>query len=178
MEIIAVLFSLISVWLTSKDNIWCWPTGIIGVISFAYLFYTKAEWSNVGLQFIFLYQSISAWINWKKPSVKITKIRKEDFEKLVYEFFILGSLVYAFSLITSSTQPLLDSVTTSLSIAGMFLLVHKNIEAWYCWILADILYVILFLKDELYLSSFIYIVFLVMAIYGYKNWKKQIKHGI
>lgn len=178
MEIIAVLFSLISVWLTSKDKIWCWPTGIIGVISFACLFYTKGEWANVGLQFIFLFQSISAWINWKNPSVKISKIRKDDFVGLVYVLIILGVFVYSFSLIANSTQPLLDSVTTSLSIAGMFLLVHKNIEAWYCWILADILYVILFLKDELYLSSFIYIVFLVMAIYGYKNWKKQIKHGI
>ena len=76
MEIIAVLFSLISVWLTSKDKIWCWPTGIIGVIAFACLFYTKGEWANVGLQFIFLFQSISAWINWKNPSVKITKLVK------------------------------------------------------------------------------------------------------
>ncbi len=174
MEIIAVLFSLISVWLTSKDKIWCWPTGIIGILAFSYLFYTKGEWANVGLQFVFLFQSISAWINWKNPSIKIRKIREEDLPGLVFALFVVGTLVSVFSYNVGSTHPLLDSITTTLSIGGMFLLMHKNIEAWYCWIVADILYVILFLKDNLYLSSFIYIVFLVMAIFGYKNWKKQI----
>ena len=178
MEIIAVLFSLVSVWLTSKNKIWCWPTGIIGILAFAYLFYTKGEWGNLVLQFVFLLQSIDGWTNWNKPTTKVSKIRKDELYSHIMGFIVLSTLVSILTTISGSTHIVLDTVTTTLSIAGMFLLIHKSLEAWYCWILADILYVILFLENKLYLSSIIYIVFLIMAIFGYKNWKKQLKNGI
>lgn len=68
-EIIAVIFSLISVWLTSKSSIWCWPTGIIGIIFYFILFYQSSEYCNMLLQFAFLFQSISGWINWNKKRI-------------------------------------------------------------------------------------------------------------
>jgi nicotinamide mononucleotide transporter len=91
---------------------------------------------------------------------------------------VLGTVISLITTISGSTHVVLDTVTTTLSIAGMFLLIHKNLEAWYLWIVADILYVILFLQDELYLSSLVYFVFAILAYFGYKNWKKQLKNGI
>jgi nicotinamide mononucleotide transporter len=174
MEIVAVLFSLISVWLTSKNNILCWPTGIIGIIAFSCVFYTKGEFANFWLQGLFLVQSIYAWINWgKNNDIKYLK-KTEIFNISIY---LIPTLFIISYLTIKSTHPVLDTITATLSIFGMFLLLFRKIEAWYFWILADILYIILFLKDDLYLSSLVYIIFLVMSIYGYKNWKK-IKNGI
>ena len=178
MEIIAVIFSLLSVWLTSKNNIWCWPIGIVGVLGFAYLFYTKGEWGNLTLQFIFLVQSIDGWLNWNKPSTKVSKIRKDELYSHIMGLIVLGTVISLITTISGSTHIVLDTITTTLSIAGMFLLIHKKLEAWYLWLVADILYVVLFLQNELYISSLVYFVFAILAYFGYKNWKKQLKNGI
>ena len=39
-EIIAVLFSILSVYLTAKKNPLCWPAGIVGVLAYSWIFYT------------------------------------------------------------------------------------------------------------------------------------------
>jgi len=169
MEIIAVLFSLISVWLTSKNKIWCWPTGIIGILAFAYLFYTKSEFANFWLQGLFLAQSIYAWINWNKNN-EIKSLKKTEFFEILS--YLAPTLLIVSYLTIESTHPILDTITTTLSIFGMFLLLFKKIEAWYFWIVADILYIILFIQNQLYLSSFIYLVFLILSIQGLINWNK------
>ena len=53
-ESTAVIFSLLSVILTTKKNQLCWPVGIIGVIFYGYIFYQNKDWSNFILQFVFI----------------------------------------------------------------------------------------------------------------------------
>ena len=55
LESIAVIFSLLSVWFTSKENKLCWPVGILGVIGFMIIFYQTKDWGNFFLQFVFLF---------------------------------------------------------------------------------------------------------------------------
>ena len=56
----------------------------------------------------------------------------------------------------------------------MFLLGFSKIEAWILWIIADILYILFFMLNGLYLSSFLYFIFLLLAVYGFFNWKNKI----
>jgi len=141
-ESTAVIFSLLSVILTTKKNQLCWPVGIIGVIFYGYIFYQNKDWSNFILQFVF-----------------------------IVVFFCLFFLNKVFS--GSFTE--LDALTSTLSIFGMFLLSKSKIEAWAFWILADVIYIYFFFLNQLYLSSALYFLFLILATYGYFNWKKQIK---
>lgn len=69
---------------------------------------------------------------------------------------------------------ILDSITTSLSIAAMVFLIRKNIEAWALWIIADILYIRLFINSEHYMSAILYFIFLLMSIKGFVDWKKEL----
>ena len=167
---IAVIFSLLSVWFTFRNNILCWPIGIFGIICFSYLFYQAQEWSNFNLQFIFLAQSVVGWVQWSNDDRRISKVKG----RLIY--FILPFLLlftYLFAIYFNSSNPILDSITTTFSIFGMFLLAYKKIEAWYFWIIADLTYIGFFIIDKLYLSSIIYLVFLIMAINGLVNWNKK-----
>ena len=66
LESIAVIFSLLSVWFTSKENKLCWPVGILGVIGFMIIFYQTKDWGNFFLLFVFLFQSIKGWLNWNE----------------------------------------------------------------------------------------------------------------
>ena len=58
LETAAVLFTLANVWLAVKENIWCWPTGIVGVILYAFVNYEARLYSNAALQLIYLALSI------------------------------------------------------------------------------------------------------------------------
>ncbi len=57
----------------------------------------------------------------------------------------------------------------------MILLAKKKIDTWLYWIIVDILFVIFFLNEGNYLSSITYFVFLILAITGLKQWKRNIK---
>ena len=173
MEKIAVLFSLLSVILTTRKNALCWPVGIVGVIAYGYIFYQNRDWSNFLLQFFFILQSILGWLNWNKSEINVVS-SLETHERFR---FIIGSFVVFFCLfivnkVFSGSFTELDALTATLSIFGMFLLSKSKIEAWFFWILADMIYIYFFFLNQLYLSSALYFLFLILTTYGYFNWKK------
>lgn len=174
-EWVAVISSLLCVWLTTKRNIWCWPIGIIGIIFYAILFHEKSDWANFILQFIFLGQSIMGWINWKNyTDINTTSLSIKDKLKVSVIGLLLLIPVYYFTINFNGNLPLLDSITTVLSLLGMFLLARNKVDSWYCWILADILYISFFLQNKLPVSAGLYLVFLILAIYGWWSWKKNL----
>ena len=70
-EILAVITTLACVWLTAKDNILCWPTGIAGSLLYLYIFYHARLYSDVLLQLYFLGTSIYGWYNWGHGGAEI-----------------------------------------------------------------------------------------------------------
>ena len=172
-EWIAVIFSLISVWLTTKKNILCWPVGIIGIIYYSILFYQNRDWSNFILQFIFVIQSIYGWKNWKiSKSLDVTSLETYGRFSIGIASIVVFLCFFIINSIFSGNFTELDALTASFSIFGMFLLSKSKIEAWIFWILADIIYIYLFFSQQLYLSSILYFIFLILAIYGHFNWNK------
>lgn len=84
-------------------------------------------------------------------------------------------IIYTILKNTDSDVIILDSLTTSLSLTAMLLLARRKIENWIFWIIADLIYIPLFLYKGLYIASLQYFVFLILAISGYIEWKKNIK---
>jgi len=138
------------------------------VIGFMIIFYQTKDWGNFFLQFVFLFQSIKGWLNWNENELKITNWSLND--KILISILspIILTLFY-------TNLELLDSVTTTLSLIGLYLLTNKRLQSWFFWIIADLLYIILFYQNQLYLSSGLYFIFLILATYGFINWKKEIK---
>lgn len=169
-EIIATFFSLLSVYLGAKNNILTWPLGIIGIIFYGILFYNNNIVGNAILQILFLIQSIFGWIRWgENRSIEELSI-KGSIINIVVCSLIACCMIYILNLI-GSNNPLMDGITTSLSIIGLLLMSYSKIDSWYYWIIADIIFVIFFIKVDLYLSAITYFIFLLLAIYGLKKWK-------
>ncbi|MFH7028137.1 MAG: nicotinamide riboside transporter PnuC [Heteroscytonema crispum UTEX LB 1556] len=63
-EIIAALFGLVSVWLTVKENIWCWATGLVTVFMYIFIFYEARLYSDMILQIIYVFLQIYGWYYW------------------------------------------------------------------------------------------------------------------
>lgn len=172
-EIIAVLFSLLSVILTVNQSKWCWIVGIIGIIFYAVLFLEQGLMGNFWLQFLFLGQSVLGIWNWDRTEEKKMLVTWFGDKTFLYTLTALAYMLTVLILeINGSKMVYLDAATTVLSIFAMFLIAFKVIDGWYYWIIADLVYILIFMKTGLYLSVGIYFVFLCLSTIGLIKWVK------
>ena len=71
LEMFAVLFGLISVWYSKRNNILVFPTGMISTAIFVYLLF---KWSLLGDMIIngyFFIMSIYGWYVWSRKKMKL-----------------------------------------------------------------------------------------------------------
>lgn len=175
MEIIAVIFSLWSVYLAIKVNIWNWLIGLIGILAYFIIFAENHLYAQIVLQVIFFGQSIYGWVYWynnkkKCPSFTITPLR------LVIHLGVVGALTPVLAIILRSTndpQPIFDAVTALLSILATWYMIKKCTFNWLVWCIADIFFVLMFINQKMYWSAGLYIIFALLSIKGIVQWMKD-----
>ena len=84
-------------------------------------------------------------------------------------------IIYYLVNISDTVVPIVDSITTSLSLVAMFLMARRKVENWIYWIIADLIYIPLYFYKGLLLTSFQFLIFLIIAILGYLSWSKKTK---
>lgn len=180
LEIVAVLFGLASVWYAKKDNILVFPTGIISTTIFIYLLW---KWSLLGDMSINVYYSIMSiygWYHWtrKKNNQTVFPIAKisENEKKWAIIIFIVTSigviLIYQFFDKFTQWTAYVDTLTTGLFFVGMWLMAKRKIEHWIFWIIGDIISIPLYFCKGYTFTSLQYLIFTIIAFYGYIEWKK------
>src|SRR6266550_4872050 len=64
LEFVAVVFGIISVLLSVRQNIWSWPTALVNVALFFALFFKSGLYSDMGLQVVYFILSLYGWYEW------------------------------------------------------------------------------------------------------------------
>ena len=181
LEIMAVIFGFLSVWFAKQNNIWVFPTGLISTGIFVYLLF---KWELLGDMMINAYyfaMSIYGWYVWTRKTnntlTPITRTTKQ--EKRVSLIIFLATLlfvyvVYLYAGKWTSWVPYVDTLTTAIFFVGMWLMARRKIENWTFWIIGDVISVPLYLYKGLSFTSFQYLVFTAIAIFGYQAWKKTL----
>lgn len=172
-ELLATLFSLLSVVASIKNSVLTWPLGIVGILFYMLHFHNIGLLANTILQLVFLAQCLYGWYNWKSSNddIIVSSLNKAENTYFGLLFFAINLVIFLLN--NSSKCSILDSTTTSLSLVAMILLANKKIQTWYYWIIADIFYILLFLSNKDYLSMITYSVFLFLAITGLKQWNNE-----
>lgn len=184
LEAVAVVFGILSVWFARKENIWVYPTGIINVLIYVYLCFFAGLYADMGINAFYFVMSVFGWYNWSRRDESMQHVPISSLSIGQWLFYIL-LIVLAFGIIylvllnyTDSTVPIFDSFTTALFIAGMWLMAIKKIENWLLWIAGDILVIPMFAIKGLAFTSIQYIVFLVLAVMGYIEWRKRMHSNV
>jgi nicotinamide mononucleotide transporter len=180
-EIFAVIFGVISVYLTVKENIWCWPTGIIMVILYIFVFYDVKLYSDVILQVIYIFMQAYGWYHWvygdkNKKALPVTRVK--NLPMVLYAIVIFAGAAgwgYLMHTYTDAAFPYIDSLVVTASLVAQWFLAKKYLESWVIWILVDVVAVTIYALKALYLTSGLYVVFLVLAIMGLLEWYKSYK---
>lgn len=176
LEFFASIISFLSIVLAAKGSIWNWLFGIIGQILFFILFMLNGLYGQMALQIVFTGFCIYGWISWGKKEGKKIKIMSKKQLTWLSATLIILCLIGGYAL--SFFQPqfaLLDATVTIMSIAAIFFITKKYINAWVLWIILDILSIMLFGLKGIKLISIEYIFITFVAIFGYMNWKKLLK---
>lgn len=180
LELIAVFFGLLSVWFAKKDNIWVFPTGLISTSIYAYLLW---KWDLLGDSMINVYyfiMSIYGWYHWTRKKDDVVEFPisiMTSMEKLLSGIIFLATILFVVTVYLyfdkfTSWYSYLDTVLTAIFFVGMWLMARRKIENWVFWIIGDLLSVPLYLAKGYTFTSFQYLVFTIIAIYGYLEWKK------
>lgn len=180
LELVGVFFGLLSVWFAKKDNILVFPTGLISTSIYAYLLW---QWSLLGDSMINVYyfiMSIYGWYHWTRqkdnvdefPISLMTKKEKGTSIIIFVVTVIFVVLVYLYFDKFTSWYSYLDTVLTGIFFVGMWLMAKRKIENWIFWIVGDLLSIPLYLAKGYTFTSLQYIVFTIIAVYGYLEWRK------
>ena len=86
-------------------------------------------------------------------------------------FFGIASILL---FLTDSDVPWGDGFTTAASIVATWMLARKILEHWLVWILVDTVAAALYFYKGLYPSCALYIIYALIAILGYRQWKRDL----
>jgi nicotinamide mononucleotide transporter len=180
-ELIAVLFGLVSVWLVKKENVWAFPIGAVNVLLSAWIYFYGKLYANAGINVFYFIMQIYGWINWARKTesdhhLMITSCSaREMIIYLVILVLLFLGLWFLLSRLPGIEYPLSDSFTSALYAVAMWLMAKKKIQHWVLWITGDVIMVALCVALKWYFIGFQYLVFLIIATLGWMEWKYKLK---
>ncbi len=186
LEIIAVIFGFLSVLFSKQNKIWVFPTGMISTLIFVYLL---LKWGLLGDMMINAYyfvMSVYGWYIWtrKVDDQHVTPISvTSKKEKKLSVIIFLATMLFVFVVYKTfdkwtSWVAYVDTITTAIFFVGMWLMAKRKIENWIYWIIGDIISVPLYFYKGFTFTSFQYLGFTVIAIFGYLEWKKHLNSNL
>jgi nicotinamide mononucleotide transporter len=182
-EWVSTITQIASVWYARKNNVLVYPTGIIGVLLAAWLYFFNSHpplYADGVLNIYYFIMSVYGWYNWmqKKDATHLTYpiswCSKKELSAGLLLFLVSWGLIY-FTLIkiTNSNTPILDSLVSASAVVAMWWMAKRKIENWLGWIFSNIVAIPLNFYKEFYLFTLMYFLFLVLALWGFFEWKKQ-----
>ncbi len=175
-ELLATLFGFICTWFSLKQDIKTWPCGIVAVVLYAILFHDAHLYADLLLQIIYCGLMLYGWLQWREQDQQHHSIKHLP-KPLIFKLMLIGavswfSLYYFLSHYTTSQCVAFDAATTVASLIASWLLAKKYIATWYVWFVTDVVYVMLYIYKQLYVTSLLYIAYTILAVLGYYWWQQ------
>lgn len=184
-EWVSTITQIASVWYARKNNVLVYPTGIIGVLLAAYVYFFMVSpplYADASLNIYYFLMSVYGWYNWvqKKDGDQYAFPiswcnKKELLIGIGFFVFFWVVLYFILSTFTNSNTPFLDSLVSSSAITAMWWMAKRKIENWIAWIFSNIVAIPLNFYKGLMLFTLMYVLFLLLAWWGYQEWKKEAK---
>ena len=183
LEFLAFWFGIISVVFAKKQNILVYPTGIICTIITMYLMYKVSLLGHILVNLLYTIISFFGWWNWSRREnndlvVKVSKFTSNDLTKSLLIFFLIVFVAYFahdfFATNFEGQIKELDILTSGIFVTAMWLMANKKLENWILWIIGNVITIPLYLSSDKIILSIQYVIFTILAIQAYIEWKKSL----
>ena len=192
LDMLTTALGLAYIILEYRASVWLWAVGFamqsLGIV----LYYQNGLYADCGMEFYYLAMTVYGWWNWSRSEERGARSREggKKSEKtlpirhfplrlaLIWGIFTLvaWAALYLFLVTyTDSRVPVADSFTTALSFVGIWALARKYLEQWLIWIVVDVVTCGLYFYKEIPFKASLYGLYVVIAIAGYRKWRKMMK---
>ncbi len=183
LEVLGAILGILYIFFSIRQNILTWPTGLFTSVLYVLVFFQSKLYADMGLQAYYVFISLYGWYFWLKgkkqegnEKVPVKKTSGRLWLKLTISSVVLYLVIlYILLNYTDSDVPYMDSVTTALSIVATWMLARKYMEHWLIWVFVDAVSAGLYVYKGLWATVVLFIVYTVMAVLGYVEWKKDYK---
>jgi|TARA_B110000977_G_scaffold201755_1_gene298340 nicotinamide mononucleotide transporter len=180
-ETLAVLLAITYLVLAVYKDIRCWLAWIASSFLYLYVMYAANLYMEACLQIFYIAMGFYGWSQWSKESQKNSTFVIKTWELKQHAIAISTVILLAFvsgwalDTYTNAALPFIDALTTWGAIVATYMVAQKLLENWIYWFVIDAISVVLFYSRELYLTSFLFFVYLFIIYFGYKSWVRTIE---
>ena len=178
MEILAVLLAILYLVLAVKQNILCWPAGILSSFLYLFIMYSAGLYMEAYLQIFYIFMGVYGWSQWKskQPEFIVNNWSTLNHFKAISLILLLALISgYLLDRYTEAALPFLDALTTWGAIFATYMVAKKLIENWIYWFVIDSISIFLFISRDLNLTALLFAGYLIIICFGYRSWSKARK---
>ena len=179
-EILGVIFSILYLYFSIRQNILLWPMGIASALLYMVVFFQSKFYADMGLNGYYVVISIYGWFLWKRgqeqqeSGLPVSRLGKKNAVILLLvtaaAFVGIGIVLKEY---TDSPVPFWDAFTTAVSFTATWMLARKILENWILWIIVDLVSMGLYLYRGLYPTLLLFGIYTTMAVIGYYRWLRS-----
>jgi len=183
-EVLAFISGIVNIYLLTRCSLWNWFFGVTTVSLYAIIFFNTKLYADMALQGVFLFFQFYGLYQWcygarEKQPIGIQIINYSTCLSLILAAVVLfTSISFILKYNTDSTTVYADATITALSLIAQWMMSKKYLHHWVLWIVIDFISIGLYISKNLYLTSLLYSVFLLLCIKGYYRWRETLINSI
>ena len=182
-EITAVFLAILYLVLAVKQNILCWICGIISSILYFFIMRSAGLYMEAYLQIFYVFMGFYGWSQWQKVPKNNVNFEVNTWSQS--QHFIALSIILILSFLsgillrnfTDAALPFMDALVTWGAVAATYMVAKKLLENWIYWLVIDSISILLFISRDLWLTAFLFCIYIVIIIFGYRLWSKTLKEN-
>jgi nicotinamide mononucleotide transporter len=180
-ELVAALITAFSIWLATRENIWYYPTGVVALVMYTWIYYGAKLYAESVLQLVCLVLMIYGWYEWlhggaNKQELPVTRTPGWAWRNGVLAGIIGSAAVIAIQLrYTDNPNPYVDSSLLVWSLVAQWMTARKWIENWLLWIVINTFSIALYIyrEQQMLITAALYAALWMLAVRGYFEWRKS-----
>lgn len=179
-DVVAFLVTVVSIWLATRENVWYYPTGIVSVLLYVYIYANARLYAEAGLQFVWLGLMIYGWYHWlrggkDRTELPVTRTPSDGWIAAALSGVAMTALIaWLQRRYTDNPAPFVDSSIAAWSIVAQWMTAKKWLENWLLWTAINVVAIGLYLDRRLWLLAAQYLVIMILGIRGWFTWRKSL----
>jgi nicotinamide mononucleotide transporter len=179
-ELFAVFITLLSIWLATQESIWYYPTGVVALALYTWLYFHARLYAESLLQVICFGLMAYGWYKWlhggeQRAELPVTKTPRWAWISGVSAGVLATALTIWVQLrYTDNPAPYVDSSLFAWSLVAQWMTDRKWIENWIFWIVINTFSIPLYIRRELWLTAGLYVGLWILAFKGYRDWRRSL----
>lgn len=179
-EVVAMLITAWSIWLATRENIIYYPTGLVALLMYTWIYYEAKLYAEALLQVICFALMIYGWYEWlhggaNRKELPVTKMPRWAWASGVLAGVLLAAATIWIQLTyTDNPNPYVDSSLFAWSLVAQWMTARKWIESWGFWLVINTVSIPLYIVRGLWPTVVLYIALWILAIMGHREWRRTL----